>query len=118
MHEFKNYPLIFIENMKFAAMKSVDNSNNKSPELSRRENAENDIRKVRFCDNLPDVSPRGMVAKKIRRAAESVKGIAKHARKRENLRESRRSRKSAGKSREESSKMLKSCKSVCAIAVP
>lgn len=66
MHEFKNYPLIFIENMKFDAMKSVDNSVAKSPALLKRENVKNDIRKVRFFDNLPDVSPRGMVTKKIR----------------------------------------------------
>lgn len=66
MHEFKNYPLIFIENMKFAAMKSVDNLVAKSPAQLRRENVKNDIRKVRFFDNLPDVSPRGMVTKKIR----------------------------------------------------
>jgi len=66
MHEFKNYPLIFIENMKFDAMKSVDNSVAKSPVLLKRENVKYDIRKVRFFDNLPDVSPRGMVTKKIR----------------------------------------------------
>lgn len=66
MYEFKNYPLIFIENMKFAAIKSVENSVAKSPALSRRENAEYDIKKVRFFDNLPDVSPRRMVARKIR----------------------------------------------------
>jgi len=66
MHDFKNYPLIFIENMKFAAMKSVDNSTANSPALSRRENAEYDIRKVRCYENLSDVSPRTMVTKKIR----------------------------------------------------